>query len=743
MKLPRGYYAVKSDFENSPKDTFTYKGVCYEVAEGDNLFATIHEANAAAAEIPTEVLEGLAYDKFDTPVILLSVGIHKPDKFTFDRSITLLGENAGIDPNLPSSNKLDPPALNPKRAVENETLLKGSYWFGKMFVMNGSAAEKIIWDGFSSTKVSFRDMRTDGSENTYFSARNIVYVSPCAYMLHLFANPGAKTNFHREVELKNIRLENYDDYSYGTNFGLITARKATLENIVYDTTAQTFGPTDIQRGKTTCELNSERSEFTIKNCYFRNLNGYNGVAISARRAGDHILDTTVESSVFIDASKAGEPPLNTYVPNENSKLTVKDCLFVDTRGNESAVANCGVHENVSIENCEFQGFRKTLCEVPELPVVAPDYIENHKSAWNSGTADAHKVIGEADADYSALDALYEGTKAYYGDQHVHTACGGTSDGKYPMKDWIKTMDEKKIDFVIIVDHRQMRGFFLPEWNEERFIMGTEPGTKMLGLNAVRLGMNDIHYNMLFPHKYGLAMVLANFPEFEFRGDELTGSFNYPSFTKERFAELTKYVQSIGGMMVHPHPRTMLVSDDPMDYYIGEHTYLETIYGAPGTAATPRNYDLWAEMLAQGKKVYVSSGSDTHGGVSNAALSTFYTKRRHSSEFFEQMRRGDYTAGEVGLKMCIDGHPMGSELEYKDGMKLTLRMDDFFEYALKDGTVYELRIVTDKGVAYASRCNGKLPQAVSIEVQKRMFYRAEVYDVSNGVWIAHGNPIWLD
>ena len=34
QQLPRGYYAVASDFENASKDTFTYKGVTYAVTEG-------------------------------------------------------------------------------------------------------------------------------------------------------------------------------------------------------------------------------------------------------------------------------------------------------------------------------------------------------------------------------------------------------------------------------------------------------------------------------------------------------------------------------------------------------------------------------------------------------------------------------------------------------------------------------------------------------------------------------------
>ncbi len=743
MRLPKGYYAVQSDPRALSSGEFSYRGVCYEVTPGEDVFATMQEANAHATALPEERLAGLETISLTTPVILLSAGVHCPDKFSFDRSIAILGQGAGISPNLPAPERTVPPAPNPAREGEGETVLRGSYWFGKMVIPEGSGAQSVLLDGFSTTGVSFRDLRRRGEGTVCFTARNIVHLSPCAYMLYFFADPATDGALHREVTFENIRLQNFDDYGYGTNFGLITARKTVMRGIVYDTTEQSFGPSDIPRGKTTCEPNSPHSEITLMDCYFRNLSGYHGVCISSRQVAGRTLDITLERCTFIDACRAGDAPLKTELPDGESRMSVKDCLFVDTRGAECAIAHGGNGAHVLLQGCETRGFAKLLDQAPPLPVDAPDYIENRAESWDSGTADAHRVIGEGEADFSALDALYEGRRAYYGDQHVHTACGGTSDGAYPMDKWVARMDELDVDFAIIVDHRQMRGFFLPEWDEERFVIGTEPGTKITDLGAVRLGMADIHYNMLFPHRYGLAMVLANFPEFEFRGDELTGSFRYPKFTKERFAELTAYVQSIGGMMVHPHPKTMLVSNDPMDYYIGEHTYLETIYGAPGTAATYKNYELWVELLHLGKRIYASSGSDTHGGVSNAALSTFYTKRRHSEEFFARMHSGDYTVGEVGIKMCIDGQPMGSEIPYREGMKLTLRMDDFYRHAWRPNTVYELRIVTDRGVAYASRCNGKFPQAMSLAVQERAFYRAEIYDVSHDVWVAHGNPIWLD
>ena len=742
--LPKGYYAVKSDIENSAKDVFVYKGITYGVKEGENLFATLHEAMAAATEIPTEIIGGLTYSEFASPVILLSAGAHKVDKLMFDRSLTILGEGAEIDPNLSTENKLDEPLLNPLREGENETVIWGSFYYGRNTISNGSNVPYFVMDGVSSRSVGFRDVRNDADGEVYVSMRNIVHISPCNTWLYYFSNPKKDGKIKRTVELRNVRASGFDDYGYGTSFALVSAEKAIFDGICYTNTEQNFGFTDMPREKSNIQRNVDLCEYVIKNSYFANFMGINGVATSAYDAEDTALKLTVKDSVFVNACRVGESPLNIAIPNKKSSLAVESCTFVDTRNNNvSAVSVMGNDGSIEIKNCEFDGLSAAVNYKPPIERYAPDYIDNREEDWTTDTEDSHTVVGVAKQDFSALDALYEGRRAYYGDQHVHTSCGGTSDGSFPMSEWVKAMDEKQVDFAIVVDHRQMRGFFLPEWSEERFVIGTEPATKLTDLECVRFGNCEIHYNMLFPHKYGLAMVLANFPEFEFCGDELTGKFKYPKFTKERFFELTKYVQSIGGMMVHPHPKTMLASDNPMDYYIGEHTYLETIYGSRSSSATFKNYDLWVEILAEGKRVYASSGSDTHGAVSNAALSTFYTQERSGIAFFNQMKTGDYTVGEIGMKMCIDGSPMGSEIEYKDGMKLTLRIDDLFGPAKQEDTVYELRVVTDKGVAYSSRFNGEKPQAIELEVKKRMFYRAEIFDVTHNVWFAHGNPIWLD
>ena len=108
-QLPKGYYAVQCIADDVPElvaDSFTYKGVTYAAEVGVNLFPTIAAALAAATEIPDTVLEGLDYEKFEAPVILLSAGRHgvgrkgPKDRIIFDRSIYVLGEQGLLNEKL-------------------------------------------------------------------------------------------------------------------------------------------------------------------------------------------------------------------------------------------------------------------------------------------------------------------------------------------------------------------------------------------------------------------------------------------------------------------------------------------------------------------------------------------------------------------------------------------------------------------------------------------------------------------
>ena len=744
QQLPKGYYAVQSDLANASQTTFTYRGVTYAVTLGVNLFPNATEANAVAAEIPDVVLEGLPYERFTAPVLLFSAGEHRIGKRSIERvqfsgSRILLGEGVGINPNLPGDDPMQPPALNPARGGAGESVLAGGYDYGTMAMVAHAPADLILFDGFTWDRARFADNRSGSGDHLgHYVFRNIIHTSPCGHNMYTFGEIDTNTAMEREVLIENVRITNLSDMGYGGIFAWMNAQKTTMKGICIDGTSQVLGLTNITKSFANNPGNCAVCEYTISDSYFRNIGGENGLATACR--GDGAVCLTVENCTFIDASRPGESFLQPHLANDRCKLTVKGCRFADTRQNDVAIGIWGDGENMEIADCTFSGFAENWRKMPAPPTEAPDFIEARPNDWQTDTADAHTVIGTDTADFTELTALYAGRRAYYGDQHAHSDCGGKSDGSAPIGDYPSKMDQLSLDFVALVDHQQMRGFFLPEWDDERFIIGTEPGTHIIDTNAAAVAM--MHYNMLFPHKYGLAMVLANFPEFEFRGDELTGSFKYPKFTKERFMELTAYVQSIGGIMVHPHPKVLMGSDDPLDYYVGENMHLEVMVASYERHGSFRSYELWCDLLALDKHVYAAGGSDTHGAVTNRCVSTFYSKEKSGRAFFDVMHSGDYTAGAFGIQMCIDGQPMGSTVAYKEGSTLSLRVGDPFAPAFKGNTVYELRVITDQGLAYASRFNGKEAQTLTLAVQDRKFYRAEVMDVTHGYRIAVGNPIWL-
>lgn len=741
-KLPNGYFAVKNDLENSDKTVFEYRGETFSAVEGENLFGNIKDAVEAAngAAAPSEVIANLPYEKFEAPVVLFSSGEHEVN--SFDRikvynSLIMLGEKAGVNPNLPAPDRKSEPALNPERE-KNESVLVGSYWYGKIFI-EADKCELFIMDGFTSAGVRFKDTRSNGGKFR-FESKNIIHKGKCGWEHNQYSFQPLKPDsaLDRDVLIQNVRMIEFPDLDYGGSFALLNARKAVLDNICMTKSGQLFGMTSLTRSVCNCSQ-FDKTEIILKNSFIADLTGEQGITLGCY-GSNSAVDFKIDNCTLIDAVRENQPFIKTHIANEASTASITNSVLIDTRGNRgAAVESLGDYDNTVLKNCEIVGFASDKAIAPITPKEAPDFIKAEPG--ETGLEDSHEII--ENADFSAIEEHYKDRKAYYGDQHVHTKCGGTSDGSFPMADWPQEMDRLGLDFAIIVDHRQMRGFFLPEWDNSRFLMGNEPSAQIKELNAVNFGYDHIHYNMLVPHKYGLAMIYANFPEFNFRGDELTGSHGYPAFTKERFMELTKFIQSIGGMLVHPHPKTMLSSNDPLDFYFGEHMYLETLYEKFESHFCFKNCELWEQLLKLGKHVYASGGSDTHRKPTNALVSTFYTKERSDEAFFEQMRSGDYTVGCVGFKMMIDGCPMGSELEYNDSMVLTLEAGDFFKYQIKEDTAYELRIYTEKGLVYKGLYNGKQTQRVALKCKKRAYYRAEVFDITHGYRVAVGNPIWLD
>lgn len=364
-------------------------------------------------------------------------------------------------------------------------------------------------------------------------------------------------------------------------------------------------------------------------------------------------------------------------------------------------------------------------------------------AKKTETEDPHTI-----AKYSSkyLDEIYQDTNAYYGDLHVHSESCGKSDGHTPIAEYTKYMDELGMDFVNIVDHKQIAHAFLPAFDNDRMMIGTEWAVSFTDVpnENTSNGFAGIHFNMVFRDAHDFQKVLDAFTELKFKGDLETGYLaGYPRMTTRRFAELAEFLTENGAILVLAHPTTCNYDYSTAESsFFGENTYFEVLYSYT-PQSVPANYEAWQRLLNAGHHIYVSGGCDTHRALKNDCISTFYTKNRHNTDYFDAMKAGNYTVGCLGMKMTIDDTPMGGTTSYAKGKVLNLRTDDLFRTGYNKKHAFKLQIVTDQGVAYCvENFDMSQPFECAIKIEDRMYYRAEVLDMETGVPVALSNPIWL-
>lgn len=332
--------------------------------------------------------------------------------------------------------------------------------------------------------------------------------------------------------------------------------------------------------------------------------------------------------------------------------------------------------------------------------------------------------------------LYSGCRVFHGELHDHSASGGTSDGKCPLSEWRSQLNALKMDFAAILDHRQIRHMYLPEWEDGLFIPGTEPGTQISDSKAAD---GHMHYNILLPDRDLLEGLLNEFPEYQFTGGT-EGHFVYPAFTRERFGQLIDAIKRRGGFFVHPHPKQVMVSDDPLDYWFRDETGIEVFYMSMDSEHTQKNYPLWVSLLAAGKRVWACAGGDKHAQTVDTALTTIYAEAHSSAAFLSHLRVGDFTCGPVGVRMCVGNTKTGGQCAF-DGEKLIVCAADFHDSVRHADHKYRLDIINDQGTVCSHSVSCDEENFFSIDTQDCAFYRAEVFDETLGLRIAVGNPIW--
>lgn len=344
------------------------------------------------------------------------------------------------------------------------------------------------------------------------------------------------------------------------------------------------------------------------------------------------------------------------------------------------------------------------------------------------------MISKSQTDH--LLSLYENTSVFHGELHDHSESGGTSDGKCALSYWNERMPKLKMDFAAILDHRQVRHMYLPDWEKGSFIPGTEPGTNISDAIA-RNG--HMHYNILLPDRDELEKLLNEFAEYEFTGGT-EGHFIYPEFTRERFGQLIDAVLARGGFFVHPHPKQVMDADDVTQYWFRDETGIEVFYKGYDSEYTQKNYALWCSLLSAGKRLFACAGGDWHAEPQNTSLTTIYAEENTPKALLYQLRRGNFTCGQAGIRMAVGETVMGGVCDF-EGQTLTVCTGDFHESVKKENHQYRMDILSDMGIEKSVPVSMDAYTFASIEAQDRRFYRAEVFDETENKRIAVGNPIW--
>lgn len=341
------------------------------------------------------------------------------------------------------------------------------------------------------------------------------------------------------------------------------------------------------------------------------------------------------------------------------------------------------------------------------------------------------IAREYDVQY--LNELYKGRCPYHGEMHDHAATGGTSDGKCTLAEWIEKMKELELDFAAILDHAQVRHMYQPEWKDGLFVGGTEPGTR------IKDDKTELHYNMVFATPKPLEKILTEFEEFQFTGGA-EGHFKYPDFTHARFCELIDAVKEAGGFFVHPHPKQAMVSDNPIDYWFRDETGLEVFYRNMRNEHTAKNYELWTALLSMGKHIWACAGGDGHRVASDAAITTIYAEEYSSHSYLKHLRVGDFVCGSVGIRMCMGDTKMGGKCDFT-GKRLIFSVGDFHRSVRNEEHQYRVELLNEKGIVLSQEVSCTETAYFSIDAGECRFYRVEVFDATEELRIAIGNPIW--
>ena len=340
-------------------------------------------------------------------------------------------------------------------------------------------------------------------------------------------------------------------------------------------------------------------------------------------------------------------------------------------------------------------------------------------------------------DLELLHSIYGERTLYQGELHDHANTGGTSDGKRTLEHWKGAMEAQEMDFATILDHKQVRHMYLPEWDDTIFIGGTELAAPIKDEAGERIG--GLHYNMIFSDPKELEGLLEEFPEYEFTGGP-EGHFRYRSFTIERFGKLIDAVKRRGGFFVLPHPMQVSYGQNNLDWWFRDEVGIEVTYMTLSSGHTQKNYPVWIDLLKRGARMWVCAGGDRHECAHDWALTSIYAEEKSSACFISHLRKGDFTAGPIGIQMCVGDTPMGGKCNF-EGQRLVIGIGKFHKSVRNPEHQYRIDVWNEEKIVYGQDISCEEPTYFAMDTEDCKFYRVEIYDTTRDLRIALGNPIW--
>lgn len=91
-------------------------------------------------------------------------------------------------------------------------------------------------------------------------------------------------------------------------------------------------------------------------------------------------------------------------------------------------------------------------------------------------------------------------------------------------------------------------------------------------------------------------------------------------------------------------------------------------------------------------------------------------------------------------MCIDDCRMGGLCSFED-KRLIVAVENFHSSIKKKDHTYRLDLINEDGVVCSQEIDCSQPTYCSFDIKNCKFYRVEIFDTTDDLRIAVGNPIW--